>query len=126
MSTNIDIFVDAQTGLEEFAAELEILLQIKLTRIDENAEIYYAFRNSQIDMTLGTHEFDNDRDMNFEDYNYDISVRALNLESEEKRKQWRERFAFEIFEKLKATDKYDLMMIENIQIKLAEFHPKSS
>ncbi|HVB76147.1 MAG TPA: hypothetical protein VNE38_21580, partial [Ktedonobacteraceae bacterium] len=64
--------------------------------------------------------------MNFEDYNYDISVRALNLESEEKRKQWRERFAFEIFEKLKATDKYDLMMIENIQIKLAEFHPKSS
>ena len=124
MSTNIDIFVNAPVGLESFVREIETLLRIKLQLVTNNIETYYTFRNSQVELTVGKHEFDNDRDLNFEDYDYDISVRALNIEDEAKRKAWRESLAYDTFEKLKAEQKYDLLMVENVQIKLAEFHPK--
>lgn len=51
--------------------------------------------------------------MNFEDYRYDTELRALNIQTQEERKQWRNDFAYTVFKKLKETNKYRLMMIGN-------------
>jgi hypothetical protein len=75
-------------------------------------------------LTVGTHEFENSHNMNFQDYRYDIEVRALNIQTEEERKKWRDDFAHAVFKKLKETNSYRLMMIENLGVKLEEFDPK--
>src|SRR5437879_5303687 len=106
MARSIHIFVDSDMPLEDFIRETESLLGIKLQPVFEGGETWYEFRNSQVVLSIGSHEYENDRDMNFENFRYDIEVRALNINTEEERKKWREDFALLIFNKLKGTNKY--------------------
>ncbi len=124
MSRSIDIFADAKAPLGIFMREIETVLGFKLQRVDEGGETWYEFRNPRIVLTVGEHDFETDRDMNFADYRYNLSVRALNINTEKERKQWREEFARAVFEKLKATRRYPLMMVENLGVKLDEFRPE--
>ncbi|WP_017720732.1 hypothetical protein [Kamptonema formosum] len=123
MSESRDIFIDSQTGLANQAKEIESLLDIQFQLISDRYETWYEYRNSRISLTLGEHDFENDRDMNFEEYRYHLSVRALNLDTEAERKKWRDDFASFVFQKLKATQKYRLMLVEDLQVKLEEFCP---
>lgn len=124
MAKSIEIFVDSRAPLEDFVNELESLLGIALQRAYDNGETWYEFKDQHIALTAGTHEYENSRKMNFEDYRYDIEVRALNIQTEEERKQWRDNFAYSVFKKLKETNNYCLMMVENLGVKLEEFDPK--
>ena len=51
-------------------------------------------------------------------------MRALNIQTEEERKRWRDDFARSVFKKLKEANNYRLMMVENLGVKLGEFDPK--
>ncbi len=124
MAKSIDIFVDTRAPLEDFVSELESLLGITFQRVSDNGEIWYEFKDKHIVLTVGTHEYENSRNMNFKDYRYDIEMRALNIQTEEKRKKWRDDFAHSVFKKLKETNNYRLMMVENLGVKLEEFDPK--
>ena len=124
MARSIDIFVDARTPLEEFVRELESLLGITLRRIFDNGEIWYEFKDKHVVLTVGTHEYENSGDMNFRDYCYDVEVRALNIQTEEERKRWRDDFARSVFEKLREANGYRLIIVENLGVKLGEFDPK--
>ncbi len=124
MAKSIDIFVDSRAPLEDFVNELESLLGITLQRFCDNGEIWYEFKNQHIVLTVGTHEYENSHNMSFQDYHYDIEVRALNIQTEEERKKWRDDFAYAVFKKLKNTNSYRLMMIENLGVNLEEFDPK--
>lgn len=126
MSRNIHVFVDTAENLEKFAGKLEALLNIKMEVASYVYGTLYEYRNAQIVLSLGDHDFDNDRDMNFEDYRYDIKIRAVNRDTEEERKEWREDFADLVFDKLRETGKYQLMMVDDLQVKLREFHPQGS
>jgi hypothetical protein len=123
MSESRDIFIDSQTGMANLAKEIESLLDIQFQLISDRYETWYEYRNPRISLTLGEHDFENDRDMNFEQYRYHLSVRALNLDTEAVRKKWRDEFASFVFQKLKATQKYRLMLVEDLQVKLEEFCP---
>lgn len=125
MSVSVDVFVSAQKPIEDFVRELESLLGIKFQfiRISEDVS-FYEYRNSHVAVTVLKHDLENDRELRFEDYPYQISVRALNIDTEEERKQRREDFARLVFEKLKRTNKYNLMLVENLQLKLDEFRPR--
>jgi hypothetical protein len=122
---SIDIFAESEVPLEDFVKDIEKLLEIKLQRISDGEEIVYEFRDPRVVFTVGTHDLANDREMNFEDYRYHLSARALNISTEEERKKWRDEFARVIFQKLKTTQNYHLMLVEDIQVKLAEFHPEA-
>jgi hypothetical protein len=124
MAKSIDIFVGSQIPLEDFVRELESLLEIRLQLVSSSGEKWYEFRDTHIVLTVGTHEYENSRDIDFEDYRYDIKVRALNIQTEEERKKWRDDFAHHAFEKLKKMNRYRLMMIENLGVKLATYSPK--
>jgi hypothetical protein len=126
MSKSLDIFIESEVPIEVFVKEMETLLGVKLQPISDDEEIFYEFRDPQIVLSVGTHDFVNDRDMNFEDYHYDLSVRALNISAEANRKKWREKFAGTVFQKLKASRKYPLMLVEDIQVKLEAFRPEST
>ena len=125
MPRSIDIFVESEVSLEDFVQDIEKLLEIKLQRISNGEEIFYEFRDPRVVFTVGTHDLVNDREMNFEDYRYHLSARALNISTEEERQKWRDEFARDIFQKLKTTQNYHLMLVEDIQVKLAEFHPEA-
>jgi hypothetical protein len=53
-----------------------------------------------------------------------IEVKALNVQTEEERNIWRDDFASSVFKKLKETNNYRLMMVENLGMKLEEFDSK--
>jgi hypothetical protein len=123
MSESRDIFVDSEAGMANLAKEIESLLNIQFQLISDRYETWYEYRNPRISLTLGEHDFENDRDINFEEYRYYLSVIALNLDTEAERKKWRDEFASFVFQKLKATQKYRLMLVEDLQVKLEEFCP---
>jgi len=125
MAHNIDIFVDARTPLENFVSGLESLLGMTFQRVCDNGEIWYEFKDQHTVLTVGTHEYENSHNMRFTDYRYDIEVRALNIQTEEERKEWCDDFAHFVFKKLKETNQYRLMMVENLGTKLEEFNPKT-
>jgi len=124
MSWSVDVFVNSPAPLGAFVREIEPLLGIKLQRLSASGETWYEFRDPSIALTVGDHELENDRDMNFEDYRYQISVRAINVWDWEKHQKRCRDFARAVFEKLKATGRYRLLLVEDIQKKLDEFHPE--
>ena len=123
MSRSVDIFVKADAPLEDFVRRAEAILGFDLRRIEEDPEPYYEFRDDRVVLTAGTHDLENDRDMSFEDFPYHLSIRALNLGTEEQRRTRREAFARTVFDKLKATGAYELMLVDDVQTKLEEFSP---
>lgn len=124
----IDILVDTEQPLQTFVHELEQLLQVSFEKWSEpDADLEgYEFSDEMYTIGITTHEYVNERDLLFEEYRYDIGIEAKYHESCEKtNEEWRA-FAQHIFDKLKITGKYRLLMVENLQRKLDQFDPGSS
>ena len=125
MSRSMHLFLATKSGLEPLAQEISSLLRMNLQRCADAHETWYEYEDATTVLTLGTHDFENDREMNFEDYQYDIELRALNLgESEEREQRLADLVKF-VYQTLKATQKYHLLLVDNLQVKLAEFSPQS-
>ncbi|MEZ2279013.1 MAG: hypothetical protein ACBR12_19090 [Microcoleus sp.] len=123
MSRTLDIFVDFPQELEHLIKELEFILALKLELVSDGIDHWYEFHNSTITLTVGKHDFENDRDIKFEEYPYNLSIRALNISNELDRNKWRDEFASYVLHKLKATESYRLMLVDDLQVKLEEFAP---
>jgi len=125
MSESMNIFVCAQEDMEVFTKDIASVLGIKLRLASEGEEAFYEFSDQHVVFTLGEHDFENDRDLNFSDYRYWISVRASDGWGWKERESRRDDFTRLVFEKLKATQRYSLMLVKNLQVKLEEFRPGS-
>lgn len=123
MSRTLDIFVDFPQKIEYLIKELELILALKFELISDGTDNWYEFSNSTITLTVGKHDFENDQDINFEEYHYNLSIRSLNISNELDRQKWRNDFASYVFQKLKATERYRLMLVDDLQVKLEEFAP---
>lgn len=123
MSRTLDVFVDFPQKIEYLIKELELILDMKFEIFSDGTENWYEFRNSTITLTIGKHDFENDRDIKFEEYPYNLSIRALNISNEFERKKWCDDFASYVFQKLKATERYRLILVDNLQVQLEEFVP---
>ncbi|MEG4818292.1 hypothetical protein [Microcoleus sp. K5-D4] len=123
MSRTLDIFLDFPQEIEQLVKELEFILAIKFELFSDGTDNWYEFRNSTISLTLGKHDFENDRDIKFEEYPYNLSIRALKISNELDRKKWRYEFASYVLHKLKTTERYRLMLVDDLQVKLEEFAP---
>ena len=123
MSRTLDIFLDFPQEIEHLVKELEFILAIKFELFSDGTDNWYEFRNSTISLTLGKHDFENDRDIKFEEYPYNLSIRALNISNELERQKWCDDFASYVFQKLKATERYRLMLVDDLQVQLEEFAP---
>ena len=123
MSRTLDIFIEFPQEIEHLIKELELILALKFELFSDGNENWYEFRNSTITLTVGKHDFENDQDINFEEYPYNLSIRSLNISNELDRQKWRNDFASYVFQKLKATERYRLMLVDDLQVKLEEFAP---
>jgi hypothetical protein len=123
MSRTLDIFVDFPHKIEYLIKELELILALKFELVSDGIDNWYEFSNSTITLTIGKHDFENDRDIKFEEYPYNLSIRALNISTEFDRQNWCNDFASYVFQKLKATERYRLMLVDDLQVKLEEFAP---
>jgi len=123
MSRTLDIFLDFPQEIEQLVKQLEFILAIKFDLFSDGTDNWYEFRNSTISLTLGKHDFENDRDIKFEEYPYNLSIRALNISNELERQKWCDDFGGYVFQKLKATERYRLMLVDDLQVQLEEFAP---
>ncbi|MEG4960915.1 MULTISPECIES: hypothetical protein [unclassified Microcoleus] len=123
MSRTLDIFVDFPQDIEHLIKELEFILALKLELVSDGIDNWYEFRNSTITLTVGKHDFENDKELTFEEYPYNLSIRALNISNELERQKWCDDFASYVFQKLKATERYRLMLVDDLQVQLEEFAP---
>ena len=129
-SYTCDIFVASHQSPEEFSKELETLLNIHLTpAINRFGDPQYEAVDEEKRMWLALYwnlHLVNDRDLLFENYNYDIDVGLLGNATSVERIEMAKAFAREIFEKFKATRKYPLMMVYDVQYKLDQYDLLSS
>jgi hypothetical protein len=123
MSRTLDIFVDFPQEIEYLIKELELILALKFELVSDGIDNWYEFRNSTITLTIGKHDFENDQDINFEEYHYNLSIRSLNISNELDRQKWCDDFASYVFQKLKSTERYRLMLVDDLQVQLEEFVP---
>lgn len=123
MSRTLDIFVDFPQKIEYLIKELELILALKFELVSDGTDNWYEFRNSTITLTIGKHDFENDHDIKFEEYPYNLSIRALNISTEFDRQNWCNDFASYVFQKLKSTERYRLMLVDDLQVQLEEFVP---
>ena len=103
------------------------MLQLPLKCYESRGgNIFYEFRHNQVKALLTEHSYENDGDVRFEDYRYEISITAIKqLASETDQRQWRNDFAHRVFELLKGTQDYSLMLVDDLQLKIEEFHPQA-
>jgi hypothetical protein len=129
MLPEINIFVSYELSMNDFVKEMESLLEVDFQHVsDQDSSDFdrYEFSSETLLMILTKAiDFENDRDMNFEDYQYHISISVLRFSNEQDLEQVRNDFARFVFERLKATGQYHMMMTYNLQRKLNEFCPKS-
>src|SRR4051794_12580277 len=74
MTHSQQIFVAAPHGLREFAEEVETLLGVDLARISTSDDSWYEGKLPGVKIDILKHSLENDRDMAFEKYQYQISI----------------------------------------------------
>jgi hypothetical protein len=133
MSVAIQIFVGFKSPLfEDFCKEMETSLDIAFRFAPDpggdNVFDYYLFTNEHRYITLSTtgEGFENDKNMNFGDYQYYVNVQAIGWKYPEEHDRILNESSRSIFEELKATGRYPLMMTYDVQRKLDEFYPQPS
>lgn len=120
MSKSLDIFVGFDGTMEILAQQIELLLSGPLDYQSDTYESWYEWKNQTVFLTLGKHDLENDRDLNFTDYPYQISIHAINLKTAEERKKVCEDFTQIIWQYLKKQN-YNLMLVEDLQVKIDTF-----
>lgn len=121
MGKTIDLFLDADIDLATLVRDLESLYASKATLAGSNGETWYQFDNSKVAFTVGEHDLINDQGMHFEDYRYQVQMWPLS-KSEEGYERLNA-FAQQMYKRLKAKHKYALLLTDDVQAKLAEYHP---
>src|SRR5437588_381969 len=117
MSRSADIFVGTDESLEVLNRDLGSILAKSLEPRASGEESWYEFSDEHAILTLGRHDFVNDRDMPFGQYPYHIGIRAVGAQNEDERTAWRDALANQIFKRLKATKRYRLLLVEDVQVK---------
>jgi hypothetical protein len=126
MSSTIGVFVSTNIKLEEFAEDLATILKLSFEFQKDEYEEWFAFRDKRGLFTVGTHDYDNDRDMFFENYKYEIAFWENTDNSPEERERLQNEVGRMLFEKLKETKKYPIILVFDVQKKLDEFNPQNS
>lgn len=123
MAESMNIFVASDLPLEAFIREAESLLKLRFRRVEDEHEVWYEAINEDGRMTIGTHAFANDRDMKFEEFNFEIAFWVNRELDENLAEQMRQKIGRQIFETFKQFGKYAVMLVDDVQRKLDECRP---
>jgi hypothetical protein len=118
----ISIFLDCNDPLSEVVSRIAPVLGVKFKEFAADGLPFYEGRSPDWIATISRHGYENDRDLNFEDFMYEIGFRAIRDVSYEQHERNTRSDVKELFERLKPVLKCDMMLVDNLQRKLAEHH----
>lgn len=124
MSFGVQVFIDGNASLNGIAAEIETFIGTKLHKVDGPPATKYSMSSQDYHLDLlADHGFENDRDMDFESYRYvlDLSEAKGSKPSESRRQT--EKLAKALFGRLKESNQYRLMLVEDGQRRIESFDP---
>jgi hypothetical protein len=126
VSWSIHLFVDGSPSLHDLAKQLIELLSLPLQEFEEEEEHYFQYDDGcYLCVTLRKNSgLENDRDMNFEDFAYELQIRARRISDWEAAQKACLELGQIIFEKLKKLQRYRLMLTRQLGTKLASFSPE--
>lgn len=130
MDTRTSVFIDSPESIENLVAVLQKVLGIRISissEQDVNFSTYhhpyhYISPDGKWWFTLGHHDWVNDAELLFENYQYWIEVGGSAANGDE-RVRLSETYAQWVFEKLKTYGHYPLLLVQDLQIKFDEFAP---
>lgn len=132
MSVHLEIFIRANTSLDVLAQELGSILSAEMELdVDELDSRYWVLLPAIHLQLLDCRDyFENDGDLNFADYFFYLSIdwswyqaEELGLKSREQLDTYRDKFAQDLFNRLKALRRWPLMLVYDMGRKLDEFTP---
>jgi|SRR5215831_12263572 len=126
MSWSVNVFVGPLVPLDEIAAELKSMLGIELTRICKNGEETYELAAPSYVLILGRHDLIDNKGIQFEQHPIQIALWATNIPDWETSRKECLRIASSIFEGLKSTRRYRLLLVRNVQELLQEYSPSGA
>jgi hypothetical protein len=129
MSDSTEILVLTDQSLKDLVKTLSDWFQFSfmLHREDKGTAVRYESLYEYTRIVVIEQDYlTNDRELHFEDYRYKIGVSTRGYESWQEDERRRREISRRIFEHLKATDHYRLLMVENVQSFVDEYTPESS
>ena len=116
-----NIFVATAESADAFAEMLNHIMEISL-RPAEDEFTAYDYEDGEKWLTLGTHMQQDDPYFHFEDYRFQITIGSLALDTESNAQRARD-YAHDMFERLKASGKYGLLLFEGLDNVVNQFDP---
>lgn len=124
MSYSLQIFVETESTPEQLAEELQEVLELTFTPFTFDGITIYENRNlgkAQF-IKIGTHDYESYDDAPLEDYPIEIDIEVTEPENDEDAMLEAQLvFATMIFEKMEATQKWNLILMLDVDEKLREF-----
>ena len=124
MSTSVNIFIASHSSLAEITEELGQMLHVEFQfePSTDDYEGYFFFDDERLAISVyGELDYENDRDMKFEEYQFQLKIRGIKSLSQKENDKLGEEVAIATFSKLKNTGKYSLLMTHNMDEKLDQF-----
>jgi hypothetical protein len=126
MSWSVNIFVGPNVPLAEIRTELESTLGTELTSVFEDEEETYRLAAPSYLLILGRHDLIDDKGIPFQECPIQIALWATNVPDWEHSSQECLRTASSIFEALKTSRRYRLLLVRNVQELLQDYSPSAA
>lgn len=130
MSTTVEVFVASACSFADFVRDVQVLLGIPFgyaadSRGDADFDRYEAVTPSAAITILRVDGLEGDEYINVQDYDYYFSLLGIGKPFDAGlRARDRDDFAHLVFQTLKATQRYRIMLVYNMRTKLDEFPPQ--
>jgi hypothetical protein len=129
MPTEISIFVDSGEDPATFVKSMEIILGVQMHSIPDRGTIRYSYRDGVKKwINLRIHTFFDDYDLKgeklaYSNYSYQIEIGLYNMLINDLYEAEINDFANDVFEKIKRSGQYSILLVRNLEQKLDEFSP---
>ena len=126
MSRVISIFVNCLDPIEKLESQIEPILSVHFNELTSNDAKGFEARTRDSVIAIRRHDFENDRDLNFEDYSYEIQIRPIRDQLYDLHERRTLAYARTAFADLQPVLKCNMMLVDDLQHKLGEYHPAPS
>lgn len=125
MSRTLGLFIASQAPLEAFSRELAGLLSLHWTKAGSSSEPRLEWRGAGFDLILSEHEFESRHGLAFPNYKYYLCFYQHNSKTPESASRLVDAAARRMFKTLRLKGRWPLLLVEDVNEKLAEYSPQS-
>ena len=118
MSRIISIFIDHPQPVANLATILEPILAVRFTQFTDKQPGFFEARTTDSIIMLSIHDYDNDRDLNFEDYSCELQFRPIRDERFEQNTFAALRRAKSAFAGMRKILNQNMILVDDLQHKL--------